>query len=418
MKNADSPCITYADDERLVSLITAAKERVVFLAPGVSPEVANALAGAWKRLGRQSVSVIVDADAEVCRFGYGTIEGLKILSEAANNLETLVCQQPGVRIGLLIADQTTLIYSPAPLIIEESSNRPERPNAIELSAPPQDVVHDLGLGDNPFTERVVGTEVTRDEDIKAVEEDLKNDPPVRFDLARRVRVFTSKFQFVELEMSGCYISRKKVQIPADLLGAVKDKQLQSRLQTHFNLVNDQKLEVADGKRKLTEDTLRDKRQEIYKRFLTSLKGYGSVVLRTHKEKLIEAVAELQAEVAIFQKGIKAAMQTHIVENVNQLVVELAPRLKENPPDHYLKVHGPYISEDHIKKLLADELNSAFGKATNLIQEMKVSLVFKDVAYESLTDENFLKVAREAMPTVESLHDEYEAARAVAQENLN
>lgn len=414
MKSADSPCITYADDERLVSLITAAKERVVFLAPGVSPGVANALAGAWKRLGRHSVSVIVDA--EVCRFGYGTIEGLKILNEAANNIETSLYQQPGVRIGLLIADQTTLIYSPTPLIIEESSNRPERPNAIELSTPPQDIVQDMGLGDNSFTERVVGTEKTCDKTINAVEEDLKNDPPVRFDLARRVRVFTSKFQFVELKLTGCFISRKKVQIPSYLLGVAKDRELQSQLQAHFNLVNSQKLEVVDGERILSEDTLQTKRKKICDDFLTHLKGYGSVVLKTNKERLVQIVEELRTDVAIFQNGVKDKLQNHIDRNVEALVDALLPAVENNPPDKYLKFHGPGITRDQLRKRLFDEISYAFGEAADLIEEMKVSLVFKDVTYESLTDDKFIGLARTAMSEIEFLHEEYEAARAAAQEN--
>jgi len=48
----------------------------------------------------------------------------------------------------------------------------------------------------------------------------------------------------------------------------------------------------------------------------------------------------------------------------------------------------------------------------LVLDMKVSLVFKDLAYELLVDESFLETAREAMPTVGCLHEEWEAAKAV------
>lgn len=47
--------------------------------------------------------------------------------------------------------------------------------------------------------------------------------------------------------------------------------------------------------------------------------------------------------------------------------------------------------------------------------MKVSLVFKDVAYESLVDEAFLNVAWDAMPEMKSMHREYDVAEAEGQE---
>ena len=46
--------------------------------------------------------------------------------------------------------------------------------------------------------------------------------------------------------------------------------------------------------------------------------------------------------------------------------------------------------------------------------MEVSLIFKDIAYESLVDENFLKAAREARLDVDLLYAEHEAAREVGE----
>lgn len=395
-------------------MINSARERVVFLAPGVSLEVAQALASAWARLAGHSVSVIIDADAEVCRLGYGTVEGLKILHAAAGNAGTFICQQPGVRVGLLIADQTTLIYSPTPLLIEAGPTNSQQPNAIELASPPPEVVKDLGLADNPTSERIVGVEAATVDKVKALEQDLERNPPVKFDLARRVRVFTSKFQFVELEMSNCYVSRRKVQIPARLLGVVEDKQLQARLQAHFNLVNDQELSVNDGDDKLTEQTLRNKRKEICERYLISLKGYGNVVLRAHKANLMAEVEELKSDVAKFQAGIKDALNKHIDENVGSLVKELQPKLAEKPPEHYLKFYGPTIKGEEVGKLLANELHNVFDKAVSLVQEMSVSLIFKDLTYESLTDQKFIQVAQAAIPGVSLLDKEFDALELTPQ----
>lgn len=408
---SDQHSITNVDDGRLVAFIGAATRRVLYLAPGASDEVAKALCEAWGRLGPTAVHVILDVDPEVCRLGYGTLEGLKALREAAAQARTLVCHQPGVRIGLLIADDTTLIYSPTPLLIEAGSTQPEHPNAIQLQAPPAEVERDVGLGENPDRDRTVGLEPVKESQVTAAENDLAGAPPVKFDLARRVRVFTSRFQFVELELTGCYISRKKVPIPSTLVGLARNRDVASQFHAHFNLVSKAKLEVTTPEGgAVSERSLRGKRQDIIRAFLIPLKGYGSVVLRANKDRLVEAIGELEADVKVFQEGVTKELQKLMDDNAGALIDALFPAVKRNPPDAYTKFHGPAVGEGYLRDRLEKDIRDAFGQAEDLVDEMKVALVFKDIAYESLVDEEFLKVAREAMPGVKFLHKEYDAAQ--------
>jgi hypothetical protein len=405
--------ITNVNDAKLVQLISAASRRVLLLAPGVSELVAKAIALAWKRLGRDAVTVVVDVDPEVCRFGYGTLEALELLRDAAARSGALVCHQAGVRIGLLICDDSTLIYSPAPLLIEAGSNQPDRPNGIRLAAPPEQIVNDVGLGTNPASQRTVGLDAVPAGRIEQVAQDLKSNPPAKFDLARQVRVFTSRFQFVELEMTGCYVSRKRVPIPSSLVGLARTDEIQSQFHAHFNLINGTELTVKVGDRKVNERALAKRRQKIIKDFLIPLTGYGQAVLRANKDKLVAAVDELKADVQAFSAGLKDSLQKLMDANAAALAEALFPAVKANPPDAYTKFHGEGIEDGQLRQMLGEDLRDAFGQASNLIQDMKVSLIFKDVAYESLVDKKFLETARAAMPGVKSLHEEFDAARASA-----
>jgi hypothetical protein len=180
------PSLTNASEERLAGLIDEASRRVVFVAPGLSELLADALSRAWHRLGRNAVSVILDADPEVCRLGYGTLEGLERARDAAATHGTLLCHQPGLRIGLLIVDDHTVVYSPTPLLIEAGSDAAGNPNAIEFVSPPPAVLHDLGLGTRGAIGRRIGLDPLQPERMAALRRDLEAAPPVRFDLARRV----------------------------------------------------------------------------------------------------------------------------------------------------------------------------------------------------------------------------------------
>jgi hypothetical protein len=374
--------------------------------------VAQAVTSAWWRLRKEQVTVILDVDPEICRLGYGTVEGLKLVCEAAKSIGASVCQQPGVRIGLLISDDVTLIYSPTPLLIEAEAKHQDRPNAIQLQSPPSELAASVGLEKSDGTAPSIGATEIQQDQLDRAEADLKNNPPAKFDLARRIKVFTSQFQFVELEMEGCYISRKRVPIPSTLMGLANDKDLQSRFHAHFNLTNSAKLEVKADERVLTEETLRKKKDGIREALLIPLKGYGTVVLRGNKRKLEEAVGDLRSDVNLFREGIKKTLQGHMNESATALVDALLPAVKQNPPDRYTKMHGPHITDHRLRELLEKDVTAAFGLADNLISHMTVNLIFKDVAYESLVDKTFLNVARKAMPSVEALHEEYEATKAL------
>lgn len=213
---------TNVDDAVLESLIAMAVRRVTFVAPGLRKGVADALACAWLRLPGQ-VTVILDVDAEVCRLGYGDEHGLAIIKEAAEKAGTRLAHQPGVRIGLLIADDTTVIYSPVPLLIEAGSQLPNKPNAIIIgNGVPSTIEAACGVGVEAHATREVGLEFVNEAKVQAVKEDLKASPPKEFNIARIERVFNSTVHFVELEFLDYRLRAKKVKLGMELSGLGDD----------------------------------------------------------------------------------------------------------------------------------------------------------------------------------------------------
>ena len=120
---------TVASDERLVELIRSAKTRIVVVAPALTSAVAEAVAS---RCSDEALDItaILDADEEVYRLGYGDQATLETLRNAMTQSGLGLALQPGVRIGMIIADGQMLIYSPVPRLIEAGSDREAKPNAI------------------------------------------------------------------------------------------------------------------------------------------------------------------------------------------------------------------------------------------------------------------------------------------------
>lgn len=74
---------TSASDTQVVELIKRARRRLALIAPAFSSAVAEALAARMEDLPSLSPSLLLDADLEVYRMGYGEVEALDIIRPAA-----------------------------------------------------------------------------------------------------------------------------------------------------------------------------------------------------------------------------------------------------------------------------------------------------------------------------------------------
>ena len=229
---------TIVNDEVLIQAMKAARRKLVYVAPGITARVAQALVQQCKEHITVSVIVILDIDPEVYRLGYGEVAGLEQLQQYAADSGFEVRHQPGVRIGLLISDDNILIYSPTPLLIEAGSEQPEKPNALclqDISLP--QIERACGSADASLqASSEIGTTPVEDTLIESVKKDLTDNPPKRFDIARAERVFNSRIQYVEFSLETYrHLLKKSAPIPSDLMGLANMQELQNRWRNTFKL---------------------------------------------------------------------------------------------------------------------------------------------------------------------------------------
>jgi hypothetical protein len=415
-----SRSVTTVDDDYLIMAFGTACRRIVFMTPGISKKVAEGLANAWERLGGNAVSVILDVDPEVYRLGYGDDKGLTRLQEVATKLGQTLCNEPGTRIGLLIVDDRTVVYSPTPLLIEaqpdSGGTRPElgsllpglsRPNGVILGEPPAKLANELGAGPEGAVSRSLGLDSVQAADMEALKEDLTNNPPLKFDVARYERVFNARIEFVELEVLGCSVSRHTANIPSDLMGLADNSEAANRLRSTFKVIGEN--DTVDAAGALSEKTLKDERKRIADEYLISLPNYGTVILRKNRPEFEREIEELRKKVTAFGVGLKTRLSELIDTNVAKLVEALLPKVAKTPPARWKRFVGAAPTEHQCRLQLEQDIRGAFGSAEALIKEMKVSLLFKGVTYQTLTDPDFRTLVELKIPGLE-LMQEYDAAR--------
>jgi hypothetical protein len=398
MANQDTKAFTVATDALIASVILQASRRLVVVAPALSCVVTDAIAQRSQTLHAEAITLVLDVDPEVYRLGYGEIGALETLQHLATAHGIALRRQPGVRIGLVIADDETLIYVPTPRLVEAGPNTHGAANAIRLHTAPHTIEADLGLGggDRP----PVGRTNLTVRDVESAKLDLGINPPQKFDLARKVKVFNAFIEFVELKVTGAEFSRRTITIPSYLL-AVADERTREQLHATFRLVP-----PGDD---LSGDAIEKDRHLYTKHFLRVIPKYGTVVLRRDKEQFLAGVGKLETAVEKFGLRVKTAIQARIDQNVTELTHSLLPALTERPPEEWIPSSREKLDKATVERHLKDDLRAAFGTADRLIGEMSVRCMFKGVTYELLNDPKFVAAANGAVPELQSLHHEFHAA---------
>lgn len=406
-------CLQNITEETLIATVRGTKDRFVLLAPGISKSLAQEIGLLWQRLPPDRVSLILDVDAEVCRLGYGSMEGLTEIQATASAVGQMICHQSGIRLCVLVSDGKTLIYSPTPLLVEAGSKQPNSPNGLILESTPPAIAREVGATPSGTETRTIGLDPVPAAKVEKVQNDLKQNPPLQFDIARTLRVFNSKLEFVEFELEGCFVSRHTVPIPAELLGlAKKDEATRNKLRSSFRLIEPD--EVLDKKKKVSEESLKKERLRLAQQYLVSIQRFGTVILRANKDAFLKEVEGLRGMVATFREALASKLEKIFSDNAESLTKALLPSVAKSPPAEWLRFLGPTPSRTEIKEALHRTLVESFGPPEALLSAMKVNVVFKGVTYETLSDKDFIAMASKAFPKV-MLHEEFDAAKGAQPE---
>jgi hypothetical protein len=406
------------DSAAIASDIRKAQSSVCYAAPGIQQEPARAIAELARRIQPEAITVCLDFDERVMRMGFGDLAAVKTLRDAG----IVVSSTSGLRTGLVIVDHEGYIFTPTALYLEADQRPTEAPNALRLS---HDQVKEALARLSPAAKAIallmaktpaerehirhqaveVPSTIVADIQFADIQKKLMEAPPVKFDVARQVRVFESYLQYVELRLTGAAIHRHRIAIPKVIQNLGMDEGVQSRLKTTFDLI--------ERESALSSKPIEDELNEIRKNFTPSLgKDHGRVLLKAQKSLFEKRLAELRAKLEKFQSDVRTKLQEKLDSSRDEIVKYYVPRVVANPPDAFagqLLTEKP--TEDDARRWLGLQLDRVFPKAEQLIEKMELELTYKDVTFETLNKPDFLSLIKVAFPTIDwdRTYEEYRAA---------
>ncbi len=433
-------------DDVLSQRIKAATRRIVFIAPAISKRVATALENCLQETERLSVTVLLDPSEDAYRIGYGEREGLEHLEELrAKNNHLNLRSQPGLRIGILLADDDVLVWSPTPRAVE-GQRETEEPNGLDLNqgnvvrgrpassgfsgndkAAEQknsvaDIIQNAVGGDDsslPSEQVEIGRKGLKSEEIAATLKTLKENPPAPFDLAQKTRVFSTKFQYVEHEIRGIGLTNSEIKISSLLLNPDVSGELQALFDTKIKpfaaygavdievpaLVEGEIAYNAEGKEitvQMTQAEIEKLWQRIIKKYLRNLPGFGWLIARAKKEKFKQEVEAFERIQKVWVEGFRKEAKNKEETIINGIINLIVERVKRS-------LSGDKLDIESIKKMVRA------GIQEQRVTGPSIKIVFKEISWESSRDEEFTRALRKAL-SPEELKGWFEVFTAVRQRN--
>ncbi len=404
------------DSKKLAERISKAEESVCYAAPGILPEVAKALTEVSERIGTGSITVCLDLSEEVFRMGYGDIEAVETLRKSDIELNF----SSGLRVGIIIVDDFGYMFTPTALLLE-ADKKSGAPNAmrllesqitevrIRISEKEREIVAQKAETDEE-RERIrqqdveVQSKEVQYSEVRDISEKLKKNPPVKFDLQRQVNVFSAYLRYVEISMSGVRIQRRRIPIPQDLFTANAKEELNDKLRTTFEMIEkDEEFPLND---------LENKLKKLREKYTCFLNKSSRVIL---KEKIPEfkiKIDEIEKELAKDKKNLVEELNTKLEESKKQIRDYCVSVLKDHPPEEMKSWLLNQNGDEEIKSWVESKIYGTFPNADELCQKIKLEVMYKDITFETLKDEDFIRKIKKKFPEYkwDKLYEDYLAVK--------
>lgn len=404
--NSGNAIFQSLSSKKMEGLVSLAKKRIIFAAPGIQKNVADAIIEACRSNRNLQAVVCIDLDERTLRMGYGSLAAL----EALGSSDIQVYHYAGFRSGVLIIDGRGWIFSPTPLYLEHEPQSDETPNAINLT---NKQVAEIAIRLSSAAKEEAILNATSEEEIQSIEKvkpeinsytvapehfesvkaAIQIAPPVKFDVAKQVRVFEPYLQYVEMQLTGAAVQRHRVQIPSSLLNIGASKDLEGKLKTTFELI--------EKDSKFSSKALEGELNKIRNDYTPSLgKDHGRVVLKSAKPHLSQKLDAFNLKMNDHKTTIQKELQAKLDESKKQIINYYLPMVIKNPPDVLIATTLDPKNEATCRKWIDDEISKRFPKTEDLIKNITLEVRYKDITFETLNEDKFLAQLKEAFPRVD------------------
>ena len=231
--------------------------------------------------------------------------------------------------------------------------------------------------------------------------ELKANPPKPFDLTRKLTVFTSAVEFVELRVSNCRLGNRQVPLPEDFIGvgdAALQERISGRLRTPLGGIKAKEITIEiNGKIEtliVDQKFIDRERKEIEDTFTYVLPNKGRIILKRDRPDFERQIVRFESILKAYQGVIKTGVKSDRASFCTQMVEEFTPRWLASPPRHLQRRSGP-LDRTCVTAEIGARADELFTQAIDF-DPPEVTVGYKGIVIDDICDVEFRSNLRSAM----------------------
>lgn len=371
------PVFLGINQDFIAEQICHAKKFVFLAIPGITKNISDAIIESSKSLGGwDNINVVIDPSPKVYYLGYSELEAFRKLEKSGCNIK---CEK-NLRIGLLMVDGQVFVFSPISLNLESDEEGANSVNALALQKKISKQIIEAIIPSSDSNEPEIGKREISEVETKIVENTITSNPPQKPDLARKISVLTSQFQFINLSFKGSQLKNTKISLNARQLGIV-DEDLVKRISGQYKVFE----QLPQNYEKGIYD-LKNKYKELRERFTKTIGEYGTIVWISQSKDFEKAIKALQGEIDAFNKKIV----NEIVDEINKSKERLKRFIDKNFKVNQQQSFAHKLAQINKEKRIADIIEKAFSAYTqeDLQKNLELKHQYYNISSQMASDEGF------------------------------
>ncbi len=223
-------------------------------------------------------------------------------------------------------------------------------------------------------------------DIENIQKTVKEFPPEKPDLQRKVNFINTFIQVVDLKFEGSNWQSRKITIPQKLNSFISED-LKQNMESKLKIFS-----KDDSNESLNEfENLKKQVDELRKEFTFRSKQRNKSILKLNeKEAFKNKVESLKLKVNDFKESLFETVNSQIEKNEKEIKNELYKSYLSNPRPEFKEYKGQASFEKRVMFYVESIMKELkFPSAIEITDEMKLTLSFLNFTAEDFEDDDFL-----------------------------
>jgi hypothetical protein len=368
--------------------IRQATSRIIYCAPGITEMEVEAVVAVQSKLPRGVVQLLLDLSVDSYKAGYwGDLTPAR-LAQLGLDFD-LTRMASGLRLGILIVDDFSWIFTPTPQSVETESGFSE-PNCLELNKETtQLLVSSIIAPDQQSSKKRIAI---NEKALNNIQDNIELANILSASKKRQLEIIRPLIKIIQFEIRGYRLTQHTIRLPREVINIIgsSNREINDRINADWKVFSS----TAEVELEKYQKSIDREIGDLKERYLIRLGHYGFGLVQKEKSDFKKAWNKLENEqLKSFRQLIQDKYSATVAQSQNLLRTLLKERISKgtlNMPTQRMLI--PLSEEEQISQYIDHVIQEIrWPTAEDILKRLVIKYREYDISEQLLNDLEFIKL---------------------------